>query len=88
MIDEPLLVRTAECGDIDDIAGLFQRVYQQTSHPCASRYNLAAGFARGERWLVCVHRDAIVACTGLVPHRWNATYEGGRSVTLPAYTLS
>ena len=85
MIDEAFLVRPAGRADIPGIAALFRLVYRQTSHPCANPDDLAVGFARGEKWLVCESGGTLTACTGLVPHPWNATYECGRSVTHPAH---
>jgi GNAT superfamily N-acetyltransferase len=78
-------VRPADHGDIHGIAGLFQQAYQQSSHPCANPDHLAEGFRTGQKWLVCEFRDTLIGCTGLVPNRWNGTYEAGRSVTLPAF---
>jgi hypothetical protein len=84
MNDEPFTVRPAGQSDVDRIAGLFQLVYGQTSHPCSNPDNIVDAFARGEKWLVCEQGEALIACTALIPHRWNATYEVGRSVTHPA----
>jgi hypothetical protein len=83
MTAEPFSFRPAERADIPGIAALFQTVYQQSSHPCSSSDNVAAGFARGEKWFVCEHRGELVACSALVPHPWNASCEMGRNVTHP-----
>lgn len=83
MSDEPFIVRQANPADAERIAGLFRLVYQQTSHPCTDTENVRAGFANGEKWLVCEQEDNCVACTALVPHHWNATYEIARAARHP-----
>jgi N-acetylglutamate synthase-like GNAT family acetyltransferase len=78
-------IRAARPTDAGQIASLFQLVYASSSHPCKRPDFVAQTLARGrpDVWRVSELGGRITGCMGMLPHRWNRSWEIVRGVTHP-----
>ena len=83
---EDIEIRPAGADDVEGLAGLFAAAYADSSHPCKD-----TSFVRSTidspsfLWRVAAAGARIVACSAVVEHAWNRTWEIGRGVTHPDY---
>jgi len=80
-------LRAARPDDAGQIADLFQLVYAESSHPCKSLEFVAQTLRRrhADVWHVGAQGDRITGCMGMLPHRWNRSWEFVRAVTHPEF---
>jgi GNAT superfamily N-acetyltransferase len=80
-------IRRARPADAEQIAALFQLVYAASSHPCKRPEFVAATLEglRPDVWHVTALRGRISGCMGMLPHRWNRSWEIVRGVTHPDF---
>jgi GNAT superfamily N-acetyltransferase len=80
-------IRRARPADADQIAALFRLVYAASSHPCKNPDFVTATLegARPDVWHVSASGGRISGCMGMLPHRWNRSWEIVRGVTHPEF---
>ena len=80
-------LRAARPDDAGQIVDLFQLVYAESSHPCKSLEFVAQTLRRrhADVWHVGALGDRITGCMGMLPHRWNRSWEIVRGVTHPEF---
>ena len=80
-------IRRARAEDAGQIAALFQLVYEASSHPCKREEFVAQTLDRGrpDVWHVSECGSRITGCMGMLPHRWNRSWELVRGVTHPDF---
>lgn len=79
-------IRPAEAGDVPGLVELFRVAYADSSHPCKDTgFVLSTIDSSGFVWRVVADGSRIVACSAVVEHAWNGTWEIGRGVTHPDY---
>ncbi len=78
------LIRAAGPDDAAGIAGLFQKAYGSSSHPCKDPDFIKSTIG-SDVWRIAVDDGAVVACTAGTRHEWNQMYERVRAVTDPTY---
>ena len=84
-----IVIRQANPDDVSNIAALFRYVYQQTSHPFTQDSTVSKSIIGNSNfWVLALSGEQLVACTAIVHHIWNQTYESGSSVTHPDWQAS
>ncbi len=79
-------IRPAEAGDVDGLVQLFNVAYADSSHPCKhAEFVRSTIGSPGFLWRVADRGGYIAACSAVVEHAWNRTWEIGRGVTHPEY---
>jgi len=80
-------MRLARPADAKQIAALFRLVYASSSHPCKNPDFVAETLQDGRRdvWMVSEQCGRVTACMGMLPHRWNRSWEIVRGVTHPEF---
>jgi hypothetical protein len=77
--------RRAEREDASGLAGLFQTVYSDSSHPCKNVNFVTTALEKGDIWHVATAGSRLAACQGIVQHGWNQSWESSRGVTHPDF---
>ena len=79
-------LKEANQNDAKEISYLFQLVYGNSSHECKDPEYVKSSILKNQAtWFIVKDQQKIVACTALVMHLWNSTYETCWSITHPDY---